>query len=54
MPEVSASRVIDVLLKRIAQLEYENALLQVQVDTVPYVDVPIEEADEAALQDSQN
>jgi hypothetical protein len=41
MPEIEASKVIDHLLKRLAQLEYENALLQVQLDAV-YLDVPIE------------
>ena len=45
MPEVSAEKVIDHLLRRIAQLEYEKALLQVQLDTQEYVDVPIEKED---------
>jgi hypothetical protein len=41
MPEIEASKVIDHLLKRLAQLEYENALLQVQLEAT-YLDVPIE------------
>jgi hypothetical protein len=43
MPEIEASKVIDHLLKRLAQLEYEKALLQVQLEGMPYMDVPIEE-----------
>jgi hypothetical protein len=41
MPEIEASKVIDHLLKRLAQLEYENAILQVQLDAA-YLDVPME------------
>ena len=43
MPEISAEKVIDHLLKRIAQLEYEKALLQVQLETPSYLDLPMEE-----------
>ena len=43
MLEVSAEKVIDQLLRRIAHLEYEKALLQVQLDTPTHLDVQIEE-----------
>jgi hypothetical protein len=47
MPELDAQAVINKLLQRIADLELQNAVLKVKLDTPTHLDIPGQEPNEA-------